>query len=307
VDVTVRVPATSANLGPGFDCLGLAISLHNDLLVTTDVPFSISITGEGVERIPRDRSNLVYRTMERFFAEVGVISPRYSLNIVNRIPLSGGLGSSSAAVVGGLLAANVIAGAPCTVTELLQIATTIEGHPDNVAPALLGGIVIAAMASNKVITMSIPVPAGLRAVVFSPNFVMSTYDARRLLPASVPRADAVFNISRAALMVGALCTGQLQLLKVATEDQLHQPARATLYPALPRLINAAIDAGAHGAFLSGAGSAVMAFYTGQPERIASALCQTANDCGLAGRVLFCDIDPDGAQVTQPGSPVRITV
>ena len=256
--IIARVPATSANLGAGFDCLGIALDLYNDVALLPDRPFRVEVLGEGSDTLPRDRSNLAARTVLRFFEILGRPSPSFQLRLTNRIPLTGGLGSSSTAIVGALLVANRLAGDPLGPDELLRLAVEIEGHPDNVAPALLGGLVLSVIADGRVVTARIPVPPDLRGVLFIPSFTISTRDARRRLPRRVSLEDAVFNIGRSSLLVAAMTTGRLELLRVATQDRLHQPYRQVLFPAMPLLFDAALKAGALGVWLSGAGSALMA-------------------------------------------------
>lgn len=292
--IVARVPATSANLGPGFDCFGLAIRLHNDVALSPDGPFGVEILGEGADTLPRDRSNLVARTVSRFFDIIGRPPPPFRLRLTNRIPMTGGLGSSSTALVGGLLVANRLAGDPVTHSELMRIAAELEGHPDNVAPAMLGGLVVSVLDGNRLITVPMPVPVDLRGVLFLPRFSTSTRDARRLLPARVSYHDAVFNLSRAALFVAAFAVGRLDLLDVATQDRLHQPYRQVLFPSMPRLLRAAVEAGALGAWLSGSGSALLALSRGAESRIAEAFDAAARANGVAGRSLVVELETDGA-------------
>jgi homoserine kinase len=292
--IVARVPATSANLGSGFDCLGLALRLYNDVALDPEGPFGVEIVGEGADSLPRDRSNLVARTVARYFEVVGRPAPSFRLRLTNRIPLTGGLGSSSTALVGGLLAANCLAGEPLCRDELLQLATELEGHPDNVAPAMLGGLVVSAVDGTRVVTVSLPVPGDLRGVLFLPKFSTSTREARRLLPSRVSHGDAAFNVSRAALLVAAFAMDQLDLLKVATQDRLHQQYRQVLFPAMPRLIAAALAAGALGAWLSGSGSALIALSRRNDQAITDAFDATARANGVAGRSIVVDLETEGA-------------
>ena len=299
----VSVPATSANLGAGFDCLGLALDLRNEVSLLPDRPFHIEVLGEGCDTLPRDRSNLVARTVLRYFEEIDRPAPSFALRLTNRIPMTGGLGSSSTALVGGLLAANELAGRPLGRQDLLRLACDLEGHPDNVAPAMLGGLVLSVIQDGQLITTDIPIPAGLRAVLFLPRFTTSTREARRLLPNRVSLSDAVFNLSRSALFVAAISGGHLELLRYATQDRLHQPYRQVLFPTMPRLFDAVIEAGALAAWLSGSGSALLALVNGRESEVAAAFETSAQRLGVAGRTVVVDLTCQGAHVIESAPPV----
>jgi homoserine kinase len=216
----------------------------------------------------------------------------------NGIPQTGGLGSSSAAIVGALMVANVAAGRPMDADGLLALAVELEGHPDNVAPALLGGLVVVVADGNRPITLSLPVPPELSAVVFVPSFSMPTKRARQLLPNLVPRRDAIFNAGRTALLVAGLQTGRLDLLRVATQDRLHQPYRSQMFPAMPTIIEAALAAGACGACLSGAGSALLALAVDRHTEIGAAMQHSAEAAGIKGRWFVADVARCGAVVEE---------
>ena len=292
--LTARVPATSANLGSGFDCLGLALDFYNEFVVDTAMPPEVVVEGEGAQVLPRNERNLVYRTMRDFYEGLGRPLPSFRLEVRNHIPLTGGLGGSSTALVGALLLANALADEPYDRWTLLERAAQLEKHPDNVAPAMLGGFVVAALDGNRLHAVRLAVPDGLRAVLFLPNFSIPTREARRLLPVNVPLRDAVFNVSRAALWVAALQTDRLDLLSVAAEDRLHQPYRAALFPSMPRFLDAAREAGALAAWLSGAGSALLALTRGNEDAVADAFRQKAATHGVEGRVRIVDICREGA-------------
>ncbi len=283
--ITVKVPATSANMGPGFDCLGIALDIWN--IVSVEVGGrGFEIYGHGEDELPKDESNLVWSSIARVFDEAGMEMPAMSLTCHNDIPTTRGLGSSSAALVGGLVAGNELSGSPFTKEELLQIAADTEGHPDNVAPALFGGMQIAVSQDGRVVSASVPFPEDLSAILYVPNTPMPTEEARGLLGDSVPRSDAVFNIGRAALLVRALATGDLEHLDIATDDLLHQPARQTIFFPMKNIIRAALGAGALGAFLSGAGSTVLAFATEKEFTIGYEMADAAVKSGLSGEVVI---------------------
>lgn len=296
-EVSVRVPATAANLGPGFDCLGMALEIFNVVTLKPSDHLEIVVSGHGEGQIPLDEENLVYRAVEALHRRLDNPVPPLRIECQNGIPLARGLGSSAAAVVGGLVAANALWGFPASLEQLLPLGVLLEGHPDNVTPALLGGCRVVVQDQDKVVQAEVPLPPELRAVLFIPDFAMPTMESRRLLPDPVSRADAVYNLGRTALLVAALAQGKLELLPVAMGDRLHQPAREQLFPAMGRLFAAALSAGALGACLSGGGSAVLAFAVERAEAVAQAMSQEAAKAGISGQSLVVAPCPHGAQVT----------
>lgn len=293
--VTVRAPATSANMGPGFDCLGIALDIWNT--VTVDVGDShFEISGQGEDELPRDESNLVFQSIARVFQECDRALPPLSVSCHNDIPTTRGLGSSSAALVSGLTIGNELCGGQFEKDDLLQIAASLEGHPDNVAPAIFGGMQVAVSHEGRIVSAPVPVPEGLSAVLYIPNVPMPTEEARGLLGSEVPRSDAVFNIGRAALLVRAMATGDLHLLNIATGDRLHQPARQTIFFPMNNIIRAALGAGALGAFLSGAGSTVLALATEKEFTIGYEMADAAVKSGLDGEVLITRPTDQGTHV-----------
>ncbi|MFS0867972.1 homoserine kinase [Microbacterium sp. 179-B 1A2 NHS] len=267
--VAVRVPATSANLGPGFDTLGLALSVHDELVVSA-LPhpgLEIDVTGEGASDVPTDASHLVVRSMAYAFEACGRAMPGIRLTARNAIPHGRGMGSSGAAVVAGLLAAKgLLAGdVELGAETLLRLATELEGHPDNVAPALFGGLTIAWMDDDGPQHKKLAVHRGVSPLVFVPEFTMSTSVARGLAPLQVPREDAVFNVSRSALLIAAL-TQSPELLMAATQDKLHQSYRAQAMPETDRLVRGLRAAG-FAAVVSGAGPSVLVLADGPGRRL----------------------------------------
>ncbi len=283
--LTIKVPATSANMGPGFDCLGIALDIWNSVIVEVG-RHGFEIYGHGERELPRDDSNLVWSSIARIFRETGRKMPPLSLTCYNAIPTARGLGSSSAALVGGLVAGNELCGNPFDKGELLQLAADAEGHPDNVAPALFGGMRIAVTHDERIVSAPVSVPENLAAVLYVPETPMPTEEARGLLQSSVPRSDAVFNIGRAALLVRAMASGDFRYLDIATDDLLHQPARQTIFFPMKNIIRAAMGAGAMGAFLSGAGSTVLAFTTDKEFTIGYEMADAAVKSGLNGEVVI---------------------
>ncbi len=286
--LSVSVPATTANLGPGFElkrCLGLgmALDLRNTLEFKYGEP-GLIVEGEGRRVIMAEATNLVQKSFRRVFDELGRSTPDVSVRCFNRVPLFKGLGSSATAVVGGLFAANEMSGGELTQEQLLALAAEIEGHPDNAAAALLGGCQIVVRDRNRLVTTEVPLPNKLGLVAFIPDFDMPTSEARTLLAPTVPRTDAVYNVGRTALLVAALAQSDLDLLRVATQDRLHQPQRQAVFPAMKNLINAALGAGAHGAMLSGSGSTVLAFTSEKEMTVGYEMSEAAAKSGVQGDV-----------------------
>ncbi len=297
--VRVQVPATTANLGPGFDCLGMALKFYNIVeMVRLASGLVIEVHGEGVQDIARDESNVVYRAAMYLFKQVGFDPGGLRIRLINNIPVARGLGSSASAIVGGLVAANILSGNRLSYRELLTMASQLEGHPDNVAPALLGGIVISTMVEGEVRYVKIDPPAGLKAAVVIPDFHLTTRAAREVLPQHVSLTDAVFNLGRVALLVAALQQGKLDLLATAMEDRLHQPYRASLVPGMKKVLAAARLAGARGVCLSGAGPTLIAFADNNLELIARVMKDTLRESGIKARALVLEPSPVGARALE---------
>ena len=267
--VKVRVPATSANLGPGFDTLGIALSYYDDLEVTATKPgtISVEITGEGQGQVPLDESHLVVRAILETFKRLGQKAPGLALKAVNRIPHGRGMGSSGAAVVSGIMAAKGLLQGIAEVSDkmMLDLATEFENHPDNVAPALFGGLSIAWEDDLGPHTKKLSVHRGVSPLVLVPSTKMSTELARSMQPDSVPHADAVFNVSRSALLVAAMVSSP-ELLLAATEDKLHQNYRAAAMPETDQLIQMLRSEG-HAAVVSGAGPSVLVLASDPAQRL----------------------------------------
>ncbi len=290
--VVVRVPATSANLGPGFDTLGLALSLYDDLVVTSlrEPGLDIQAQGEGADEIPRDESNLLVRAMAYAFEAVDRPMPGLRLRARNTIPHGRGLGSSGAAVVAGILAVKGLLEGDVEIgpDTMLRLATELDGHPDNVAPALFGGLTIAWMDEAMPQHKKLLVHRGVSPVVFVPSFTMSTSVARSLQPLQVPREDAVFNLSRSALLIAAL-TQSPELLLAATEDKLHQNYRAQAMPETDRLVRTLREHG-FAAVVSGAGPSVLVLADGPGRRLeAAAVAEQVTDTPWEAHMLAVDV------------------
>lgn len=276
--IKVRIPATSANLGSGFDSLGLAVTLYN--YVFMEEAEGCRITAIDGADIPTDETNLVYAAAKRLYALCGRPFPGLRILQENNIPLARGLGSSSACIVGGLFGANALLGEPVGRDEIINAAAAIEGHPDNVTPAILGGLVTAALDDGKVFYVKREIAADLRFVTFVPDFELQTSAARAALPKEVSHRDAVFNLSRAALMSASLCSGKYENLRVSADDRLQQPYRFPLIPGAERAFSAAYDLGAYAAYISGAGSTVMAIVDARDEGFVPRARRALDDLGL---------------------------
>lgn len=295
---TVRAPASSANLGPGFDSLGLSVPLYTVLHVTPQDVTEVVPLGPELEGTPADKSNYVYRAMLLAAKRAGQPLPPARVEIRTEVPLARGLGSSAAALVAGIVAGNELLGRPLTDETVLDVAAREEGHPDNVAPALLGGIVVATLDKLGTHYVRLDPPAHLGVTVLVPDFELSTSKARAVLPREYSRADAVHALSHAALLAAALAQGRLDLLRHAMQDYIHQVWRAPLVPGLSDILEGAYEHGALGAALSGAGPTVLCFHD---TRLPTAPLHTylhgvMTRNGLTGRVMDFGIDTRGTVI-----------
>ena len=264
--VNVKVPASSANLGPGFDCLGMALPIYNIVTIEetvipgTGIEINIMSDDESIDEkvfadIPKDENNLVYKAIEMLYNSIGQVPSELKINIQTGIPIARGLGSSSSVVVGGLLAANKLLGNPADETALLAIATEVEGHPDNIAPAILGGVVLSAQEDDASLSYcKLKWPEEWDITVCIPDFQLSTDISRSILPKDVPMSDAVFNAKHLGMLIQAINTKDIKLMKNAMKDKLHQPYREKLVPGMREIFDAfKHEDGILGCVLSGAG------------------------------------------------------
>ncbi|MDA0267330.1 MAG: homoserine kinase [Cyanobacteria bacterium] len=299
--IWVSVPATTANIGPGFDCLGAALSRYNRFGFdpATETDLTIQVSGAERDRVTTDRSNLVYQAFCQLFERLQQPVPPVRIAIELGVPLARGLGSSSTAIVGGLLGANAWAGAPFSTAELAAIATEIEGHPDNVVPALLGGCQLATTDDQGQITLCpLAWHDSIVPVVAIPAFEVSTAEARRVLPQQYDRADVISNVGHLGLLLRALATGNGDWLRTALGDRIHVPYRQTLIPGYDAVGAAAISAGAYGVTISGAGPTLLALADADhAATVAEAMAQAWTQAGItvvAAEALT--IDSQGATI-----------
>ncbi|HIT86387.1 MAG TPA: homoserine kinase [Candidatus Coprocola pullicola] len=258
----IKVPATSANMGPGFDSIGIALELYNHLwFEEIEEGVEIIVKRKQEIEIPTDKNNLIYKTMVDFFAQTGNVMPGVRLIQEDYIPMIRGLGSSAACIVAGLLAANHLSGRHYCREQLAQIAAKIEGHPDNSNPAFFGSMVVGALDQNEMRYVRLDLPKELVFAIMVPDFPVSTEASRKVLPDRYTKKDAVFNASRAALLVASMYTGKYENLSMAMQDRIHQPYRNQLIPNMDRIFKAAKNYGALATYLSGAGSTLMAVLT----------------------------------------------
>ena len=256
--IKVKVPATTANMGPGFDSIGMALTMYN-IAYAEEIEKGLEIIiQDGNPSIPTDESNLIYKTICYFYDNIGKPVPGIRIVQQDSIPHTRGLGSSAACIVAGLHIANAMSHSFFSKEELVQMAAQIEGHPDNTTPALLGGMTIGAMNEKDMKYVKVHVPDTLHFAVMIPDFTLSTELAREALPKSVSLKDAVFNASRAALLAASMMSGDMDNLELASQDCLHQPYRSKLIPHMDEILEQAKRYGAKGSFLSGAGPTLLA-------------------------------------------------
>ncbi|MFC7678106.1 homoserine kinase [Paenibacillus sp. GCM10028914] len=297
--VRIKVPASTANLGPGFDTLGMALSLYAWIEMKQADRTSFHLFGDEMKGVPEDKSNLIYQVAQMVFDEAGVSVPELDISMYSEIPLTRGLGSSASAIVGALAAANALIGSPLPDGKLFDMATNLEKHPDNVGASLFGGIIAAAWDGNHADYVRIEPPANMETLVVIPDFHLSTTKAREALPKQISLSDAVYNISRSSLMTAALASGQLDLIGAAMRDRIHQPYRAALVPGMSEILDEAPNRGALGIALSGAGPTLIALIRRGDERTESLrtyLIETMKKEGITASSLLLQPDVNGVQV-----------
>ena len=297
---TIIVPGTTANLGVGFDCIGAALTIYNEFqfsLAEGDRNLTITVEGEEANRVGTDKSNLVYQSFLKLYQHLDRVPPSVKIVIKLGVPLARGLGSSATAIVAGLLGANQLAGNPLSDEEIRDLAIAIEGHPDNVVPALLGNCQLSVGETGNWQICEIPWHQDIIPVVAIPNFELSTEEARSVLPTTYSRSDSIFNISRMGLLLRGLATNNQAWLAMALEDKLHQPYRKELIRGYETAKTAAIAAGAYGMVISGAGPTLLALCDrGQENAVVSAMSQAWLQEGVNAKVLSLALEKNGTVV-----------
>ena len=300
--VTVRVPATSANCGPGFDSLGLALTLYNDFTFTISdetFGFSLEVEGEGKDSFHASGRNMAFAS---FLAVWNKITDHKRIGIDvhmhNQVPKSRGLGSSSTAIVAGVTAASILSGANLTLDEILQEANAMEGHPDNVAPAIYGGFTISFQENSVAHTLRTIPKMPLQFIAVVPDMQLATHMAREAIPKEIPHPDAVFNSSRTALLVAALLENRPDLLQYALEDKLHQPYRAKLIPGLTEVFAAGEEAGAYKCIISGSGSTLLAYASPDKDgdAVGKAMVDAFAHCGQTAVYHILQLNTKGTEI-----------
>lgn len=302
--VSIAVPATTANLGPGFDCLGAALSLYNEFQFTqlnsAETALKITVTGAEAERVQTDESNLIYQAFLKLYQHIEKTPPPVEIDIKLGVPLARGLGSSATAIVGGLVGANLLAGEPLRQVEVMQLAIEMEGHPDNVVPALLGGCRLAATGLDKQEweICNVPWHWDVVPVVAIPDFELSTAEARKVLPSEYSRKDAIFNAAHLGLLVRGLESGRGDWLRSAMQDKIHQPYRKSLIKGYEVVYSAALNAGAYGMVISGAGPTLLALVsTDKAQDVCQAMESAWQKEGVVPEVKILKVDFQGARRT----------
>ena len=296
---TVIVPGTTANIGVGFDCLGAALTIYNEFQFTPIEKPDFLITVEGIEasKVNTGQDNLLYQSFLKFYQHIDRTPPAVKIHTKIGVPLARGLGSSATAIVGGLMGANAMAENPLSRAEITDLAIAIEGHPDNVVPALLGSCQLSIKESNSWQITAIPWHAEIVPVVAIPNFELSTEEARAVLPSTYGLSEAVFNISRMGLLLRGLETNNRAWLATALEDKLHQPYRQKLINGYAEVKKAALSAGAYGMVISGAGPTLLALCDRyEAPKIVTAMNEAWQRLGISPTVKILALDTVGAKV-----------
>jgi homoserine kinase len=299
--VTVKVPASTANMGPGFDAIGMAFQLYTVIRMEIASETKITVSGDHLAALPTDKSNLLYQVAAHLYQSLDRSVPELAIEVSSEIPLTRGLGSSAAAVVGALVAANMLAGKPYTKDQLFSMSARIEGHPDNVGASFFGGIIVSTMPNGEreVPYVRLPVPQSLRVLGVIPDFWLSTDKARSALPDDYEKKDVIFTLGHSSLLVAALAQNRLDLLAEAMQDKIHQSYRASLIPGLSEILSDAVSHGALGTALSGAGPTSLCFYETDAQRksLSRFLARVMDENKVGYQLLDLVPDSTGVQIS----------
>ena len=295
---TARIPASTTNLGPGFDVLGLALQLYSTVtLEIAGVDTEVVVTGVDVDKIPSTPEHIAFKAVESIYQRSGVQQPKgLKLSIANGIPAIRGLGGSGTAILGGLLTANILCESPFSQSDILNFATEIEGHPDNVAASLYGGFVISVQEGNHIHTIQLECDPTLHVVLAIPEYTLSTKKARDILPKTLDFADAIYNISRSSLLVASIATGKLEMFSLAMKDRIHQPYRSQLIAGFDEVVEAATAAGALSVALSGAGPTIAAYCVENMEKIGKQMQGVFQNRNIPCKINILRADQEGVSV-----------
>lgn len=296
--VKIKVPATSANMGPGFDSLGIAVGMYNSIELTeTGAGFTV-VTGKDRREVPVNDYNMIYRAITTVFDKVGYNSEGVRISQNSNIPVTRGLGSSSACIIGGMLGANVISGRKLNYGEILDLAASMEGHPDNVTPALYGGFCTSVYDGGKVYFTTTKITMPIKVAVMFPDYPMQTRESRKVVPDNFSKNDAIYNISRASMLVSALTSGQVELLKVACQDRLHQQYRLGYIHGGEELMNLTYNFGAYATYLSGSGPSLVSFIAADNDSFARNINNYFNNELVGWKCRILPIDNVGSVVLE---------
>ncbi len=310
--VSVKVPATTANFGSGFDCIGMALPIYNTITIEETVlpgtGIEINVISESetntdfaIEHIPKDENNIIYKAVEMLYNSIGQTPSELKINIKSQIPIAKGLGSSASIIVGGLMAANELLNKPADEAALLSIATEVEGHPDNVTPAVVGGLVLTSLEEDgSIVYKKLPWPEEWHITVCIPDYELATDISRSVLPQEVPMEDATFNLRRTAMFVEALHTKDADLMKLALQDKLHQQYRMKLVPGLQDIIeNLKHEENVIGTVLSGAGPAIlMISQRNDLDRLKSIISETWANYNVKTQIYTLNVENEGAKILE---------
>lgn len=296
--IRLRVPATSANMGPGFDTLGVAVGLYNRMMIE-EIPEGLEIINKDKGTfVPEDENNLIYRSMLEIFDYVGYKPKGYRIIQDSKIPMTRGLGSSSACIIGGMLAANIVSGRQLTYEQIIHLAARLEGHPDNVGPAMYGGFCVSLTEGERTIVKSTKLESHIKFAVIIPDFFVATKKSRGVLPEKVDFKDAVFNISHASMLQAAMLTGDMAALEIGVRDKLHQQYRKAYVDGMDDIFEKTYTLGSHATYLSGSGPTILAILDGGYNEFKLGMERYFKENGLEWRCMILPIDNVGAVVSQ---------